>query len=196
MGSSAQRFAIGSTAASESVSDDPSVRTPNNYAEWIDLIERFRDGDDDALTAMARGSIEWTNVVAERWTKHLINALTVRIKAIQINLQRSLDRAAGDTFAISSALIDARRRLGPLRGLTTIECLDVRVRALLTDELNRWARETQESLEKGAKRPGSSDGRLLKAFRDNALTGSVEGSLPRPNAECGVSTSRHRRIIL
>jgi hypothetical protein len=170
---------------------------PTTYSEWVTLLERFSEGDDGCLEPMGRGSISWANVVAERWTAQLTQTFTSRLKQIQNQLQRSLDRAAGDTFATSRALLDARRALSPLRILATLPCLEERLHTFLTGELDRWARETQQSLEKSARNVRHDNGRLLKAIRDTALT-----SAPGPTStelhptETLDSHPRSRRIIL
>ena len=170
---------------------------PRTYAEWVALLDRFRDGDDSGLEGMRQGSIEWTNIVAERWTRQVADALSVRLQNLSKRLQRSIDQARGDTFAISKALLDARRSLAPLWQLAALPCLDDRLRTHLTDELSRWARQSQESLEKGVRDPRR-DARLLKVLRDHALTAAPT---PKPlSAADQVSTtdqvSRTRRVIL
>lgn len=143
---------------------------PHTYAEWAPLIERFGAGDDSALERMRAGTIEWTNIVAERWTSRLSDALTARLKQVSKQLQLALDRAAGDTFAISRAMLGARRSLAPLHAATSLPCLPENLRAHLADELRRFVSETQNSLETGAKRLRHDDGHVLKALRDNPLT--------------------------
>src|SRR5258706_353072 len=117
---------------------------PSEYASWLPLLDRFRDGDDSVLALMQQGSIGWTNVVAERWTQQVSSAVSVRLTGISKMLQVGLERARGDFFAISRALLDARRALQPVRQFATLPCLPENLMSHLKSEVERWARETQE----------------------------------------------------
>jgi uncharacterized coiled-coil protein SlyX len=162
-------------------------------------LDRFRDGDDSVLDSLRGGTIEWTNVVAERWTRQIADCLTARLQSLSKQLQTSLDRARGDYFAISNALLITRRALTPLRGFVIMLALPADVRAHLESELNRWATETQKSLERHAEGVRHDQGRLLKTIRDHSLTAAAE---PPPPAHSNQSMpeaphpGRGRRIIL
>lgn len=174
---------------------------PRTYAEWVLLLDRFRAGDqeDEALlAAMHQGALDWTNVVAERWTRQLAATLTARLTALSKNLQRGLDQSRGDTFAISQAMIKAKRALAPLAALTSLPFLNEQVRQHLNSELSRWARETQESLERGAREDRTDRARFLKLLRDHALVVPAPSStqltadpVPAPDV-----IGRPRRLLL
>lgn len=173
---------------------------PRTYAEWVVLLDQFRDNDqqdDVLLESMRQGSLDWTNVVAERWTRQMADTLSARLRTLSKHLQRGLDQARGDQFAISQALLKARRALVSIYALTSLPCLDERVRAHLSAELTRWTRETQDSLEKGARQERSDGGRFLKLLRDHSLVPVVASPQsnfdPAPVPEVG---GRPRRVIL
>jgi hypothetical protein len=171
---------------------------PQSYAEWLPLLDRFCAGDDSALEPMQCGSIEWTNVVAERWTRHVADSLSTRLQALSKQLQTGLDRARGDYFAISNALLLARRGLAPLRAFINLPALPADVQNHLTSELNRWATETQKSLEHHAEGVRNDQGRLLKTIRDHPLTAVID-TPPAPStrtSDCPNPPGRGRRIIL
>lgn len=171
---------------------------PQSYAQWLALLDRFRDGDDSVLEAMRHGSIEWTNIVAERWTRQVTDALTGRLKALSKQLQAGLNRAGSDSFAISNALLGARRSLAPLRAFVAMPCFPDNVRAHLGHELERWVAETQHSLEKSATEIRLDKGQLLKAIRGNPLNATVECEQGGTNSKAVPATSppRGRRVIL
>jgi hypothetical protein len=175
------------------------MNPPSTYAEWLPLLDQFRSGDDSVLDAIRGGSIEWTNVVAERWTRQVTDSLATRLQALSKQLQTSLDRARGDYFTISNALLSTRRGLSPLRHFVTMSASPEDVRDYLASELERWATETQKSLERHAEGVRHDQGRLLKTIRDHPLTKVPEGQTnlrPTPSSEGGVPPSRGRRIIL
>jgi hypothetical protein len=172
---------------------------PCTYAEWLPLLDKFREGDDSVLDALNGGTIEWTNVVAERWTRQVAESMTTRLQALSNQLQKGLDRARGDYFAISNALLMARRALTPLRIFVSIPALPPDVRAYLESELHRWASETQKSLERHAEGVRQDQGRLLKTIRDNSLTAVAAPSPSTPGDQCvdqAPPVGRGRRIIL
>lgn len=170
---------------------------PREYASWLPLLDRFRDGDDTVLELMRQGSVEWSNVVAERWTSRVASAMEARLKAVSQQLQLGFNRAGGDIFAVGCSLLNARRALQPLRHFALIPCLPEKVSDHLKSELERWIRETQETLEKNAREIRTDNGRLLKAIRDNSLAKSAENNLsPSSTAAETPPARKGRRIIL
>lgn len=172
-----------------------AANPPRTYAEWTVALDRFRAGDDSVLPAMAQGTIEWTNVVAERWTRQVADALTARLQAVSRQLQANLDRSGGQAFTIANALVTARRSLAPLHLLAGLPCLPGNVREHLRGELRRWAAETQALLEKGVAQ-ARDNGRTLKAMRDNPLTAPVSAAAPMAEPPPPEQAGPRRRIIL
>ena len=172
------------------------MNPPKTYAEWLPLLDRFRAGDDAALYALKSGTIEWTNIVAERWTRQVSDTLTTRLQSLSTQLQIGLDRAGGDYCAISNSLLIARRALVPLRELASMSAIPSDVQRHLDTELNRWAGETQESLERHAEGCRNDQGRLLKTMRDHTLT-AVTALAPLSLVPAGVTPPAHYcRVIL
>jgi hypothetical protein len=158
------------------------------------LLDRFRAGDDTVLDTLNSGTIEWTNVVAERWTRQVSDTLTARLQSLSKQLQTGLDRAGGDCFAISNSLLMARRALAPLRAFAGMSSIPADVQRNLESELNRWAGETQKSLEGAAERVRNDQGRLLKTMRDHSLTAVTE---PAPHVSAAENQpAPYRRVIL
>jgi hypothetical protein len=174
-----------------------AVSAPATYAEWVPLLERFRDGDDSVLELLLAGTLEWTNVVAERWTARVADAFEARLKTVTSRLQLALDRSRGDAFSVSQALLGARRALSPLHTAAAMSCAPESVREHFAAEVARFAAQTQESLEASAQRNRADV--LLKALRDNPLTIVVPVSLSRETESATVTTAQAgpgRRILL
>jgi len=174
-----------------------AVSAPTTYAEWVPLLERFRDGDDSVLELLIAGTLEWTNVVAERWTTRVAEAFDARLKAVASRLQSALDRARGDAFSVSQALLGARRALAPLYAAAAMSCAPENIREHWTSQVARFAARTQESLETSARRNRAD--LLLKALRDNPLTVIVPAALSRETDSDAVApahAARGRRILL
>ena len=92
------------------------------------------------------------------------------------------------------------RGLAPLRSFVTIPVIPDNVRSYLDAEVNGWAAETQESLERHAEASRHRDnGQLLKALRDNPLSAAFAQPPPPIGAIAQLEAnppSRGRRIIL
>jgi hypothetical protein len=171
---------------------------PHSYAAWLPLLDRFQEGDDSVLVFMQQGSIEWSAVVAERWTFQVSSALGNRLAMLSRQLQLGLDRSRSENFAVSGALLNARRSLHRLREFASIPCLPDNVRSHLQSEIDRWAKETQRVLEENAAKIRTDNGLLLKTLRDNPLTtiaiATEQGAIASPDA--GDKPVRGRRVIL
>jgi hypothetical protein len=169
---------------------------PRSYAGWLPLLDRFKDGDDSVLDLLREGSIEWTSIVAERWTAQLSSALERRLTMLSKQLQLWLDRSRGESFAVAGAVLNARRCLDRLREFASIPCVPDNVKSHLTSEIDRWAMETQKVLEENAAKIRTDHGRLLKTFRDNPLTAPGSGNEPQTVSSDIKPVQRGRRVIL
>ena len=169
---------------------------PRAYAGWLPLLDRFKDGDDSVLDLLREGSIEWTSIVAERWTAQLSSALERRLTMLSKQLQLWLDRSRGESFAVAGAVLNARRCLDRLREFAAIPCVPDHVKSYLSGEIDRWASETQKVLEENAAKIRTDHGRILKAFRDNPLTSHGSANEPPKISPDTQPAQRGRRVIL
>lgn len=172
---------------------------PTTYASWQELLDRFRAGDDSVIAALEGGRIEWSPGMAERWTCRMNEALADRLRALSSQLQKDLDRARGVRHEIESALIRAGRGIDPLARFCRLPCAPAEVRSHLLGELERWSRQTRESLESNLTREHSDQGVLLRSVRAAAARLEIPPgpALAAPAPSSGEpSTSNHRRRIL
>lgn len=172
---------------------------PTTYAAWQDLLDRFRTGDDGVIAALEGGRIEWSPGVAERWTYRMNEVLADRLRALSSQLQKDLDRARGDRHGIESALVRAGRGIDPLARFCRLSCAPANVRSRLLGELERWARQTRDSLESSLARERGDQGVLLRSIRAAAArleipSEPVSGS-PAPSSGEPSTPDRRRRIL-
>lgn len=178
-----------------------SQAPPGTYAEWLPLLDEFASGDDSVITLMRSGSIVWSSVVAERLTVRVDAALNTRLSKLNSKLQKGLDRSAGDLFAVSRALLDARRELKVLHDFGALPCIPPSVQNHLQAQVVRFVSECQTQLERSASQIRHDGGRLLKVIRDNPLrlpaTDFIEvSSLSQQNSKDTSPPARGRRVIL
>lgn len=169
---------------------------PRSYAAWLPMLDRFKEGDDSVLYLLREGTIEWSSIVAERWTAQLSLALEKRLSALSRQLQLGLDRSRGEAFALAGALLNARRSLDRLREFASIPCVPDNVKSYLSSEIDRWATETQKVLEENAAKIRTDHGRILKTFRDNPLTARSSATEPQKTSSDAQPAQRGRRVIL
>jgi hypothetical protein len=163
---------------------------PTTYAAWASLLDRFAEGDDAVLGALHDGKLEWTAIVAERFTRRITEAFNSRLKRAVSGLQRELDGSRGNAQVIGQGLIRARTQLGPLASLAALPVLPGEVRDHLRAELERLIRQTQASLERSA---AGSQG-LLDVLRTHALKPPAPTASPPANLPA--ATGPARRNIL
>jgi hypothetical protein len=175
---------------------------PTTYAAWQELLDRFRAGDDGVIAAFEGGRIEWSPGMAERWTCRMNEVLADRLRALSSQLQKDLDRARGDRHGIESALVRAGRGIDPLARFCRLPCAPAEVRSHLLGELERWSRQTRESLESNLARERGDQGTLLRSVRAAATRLEIPpepasaAPAPSPSPSFGEpSTSGRRRIL-
>lgn len=172
------------------------------YAEWAACCDRLLKGDcdDETLTGMATGGIEWTSGVAERITKRIYEVFDRRLKLLAEQFQRDLDRARGHETLLTNALIGIRKNLVPLVRLSSLPAFPEMVSQSLKQSLQQYAERTQASLEDS----GRSDrtGRLLNIIKRTPVcvplveTPPAGRSTQQTQCQPGVEgNSRLRRII-
>jgi hypothetical protein len=162
---------------------------PRQYAEWAAALERFAAGDDDAISEMEGGSLDWTAVAAERFTRRLHDAFFARLQDVQRRLGRHLDAARGDETRLAQALVGARHLLAPLARVARLPVLAESVRTHLYGELTRMAQSTQQSLESSARADRLRGERLLAVVRRNPIR--VPGAAEPAPAAAQPADARH-----
>jgi hypothetical protein len=169
---------------------------PRQYAEWAAALDRFAQGDDATIDEMERGTLEWTAVVAERFTQRLHDAFFTRLQDAQRALGRQLDAARGDEARLAQALVGTRHLLAPLARVARLDVLPEPLRTHLAGELARMASSTQQSLEQSARADRHRGERLLAVVLRNPIR--VPGASPAPAAPDAApsSTGGRRPIIL
>lgn len=171
---------------------------PRQYAEWAAALDRFAAGDDASIDAMEQGTLEWTAVVAERFTQRLHDAFFSRLQDAQRRLGRHLDSARGDETRLAQALVGARHLLAPLARVARLVALPENVRTHLHGELTRLAENIQQSLEASARADRRAGERLLAVVRRNPIRvpGGPEPSAATHPAETRPATPGARRPII
>jgi len=145
------------------------MRAPTTYSEWIDVIAKFKNREDDetTLALMQRGTIDWQSGVAERFAKRLIDAVNYRMNEATDRFQREMTRAYGQERAIVQALIALRRELSFLAKAINIPAIPEKDRAQYVQLVYSQADSIQKSLEDSSR--SDRTGKLTSIIRNNRV---------------------------
>lgn len=146
------------------------IPTPHTYSEWVDILTVFknRTDDEDVLTAMQSGTVEWQSGVAERFSKKLVDAVNFRMNNATDKFQKDISRAQGrGESAIIQAIISLRKEL-----IFLVKAIDLP--ALPDSERNHYrnlvieqADKIQKSLEDSARTDRS--GKISSIVRNHKV---------------------------
>jgi hypothetical protein len=165
------------------------------YAQWSDWLARYAAGREtvpvDSLPAVSVEQIG--SVAAARLCQRCGEALNLRLGRWSESFARDLERARS-AQDLRMALRSARRRLEPLRALSSTALLFEELRTELTERLEQALKEMQQDLERHARGAGTDREVMLRIVReqplDRALTVLALGESGEP------PSSRPARQIL
>ena len=146
-----------------------TVSVPHTYAEWATVLDMFKNKDDDenVLSAMMQGTVEWQSGVAERFSRKLVDAVNYRMNTATDKFQKEMLRSAGQERVIVSALLALRKELAFLSKAITLPALPEKDRAQYKSLVISQADKIQQSLEDSAKKDRT--GKLLSIVRNNKV---------------------------
>lgn len=165
---------------------------PQTYAEWCNCLNYLNDSryDHEIKNILSEGTLSWTSGVAERFSERLATVFNERLKECAQRLNRTISHNY-DEASLLTGLLAARRTLSFLYEIATLECFPELLQKHLTDELERYANQTQSSLENSAL--ADRTGKLLSLIKHNSILNYSEmsilsGSL-KSNSQCNESNN-------
>jgi hypothetical protein len=171
-----------------------ALKPPAVYAEWVPLLDRFAAGEDDVLSLMQGGSIQWSNVVADRWIRTASAALSLRLDRLSQETQRRLARSRGE-FDVLGVLRWVTSQLVPLAAFATLAPLRPDVRDHFDETCRRWVESTQASLIASSSR-AADQGQLARSLRAAALRWPpVAGAVGEAAAPPAAGGSHPRQVL-
>lgn len=146
-----------------------TISSPHTYSDWVVILDMLKERlDDEAiLQAMLQGTIEWQSVVAERFTKKLIDVINYRMNCASDKFQREMSRAYGQEGAIVQALLALRKEMCFLSKAINIPAIPEKDRQQYYQLVVNQANNMQNSLEDSAKKDRS--GKLSSIVRNNKV---------------------------
>lgn len=130
------------------------MTAPQNYSEWIILLDQLKNKTDDTevVEAMKQGTIPWQSGVSERFIKKLVDAVNIRMNSASDRFQRDMNYAAGREGSIVQALLALRKEMALLADVMNIPAIPEADRAQYVALVKAQADNMQNSLEDTAKK--------------------------------------------
>lgn len=147
------------------------IKVPNTYAEWVNVLDilKAKTDDEEVLTVMQKGTIEWQSGVAERFSKKLIEVINNRMNGASDKFQKNLGKANGEERVIVQALLALRKEMKFLSVAIDLPALPDKERIQYKQLVLEQADKMQFSLEESAKKDRS--GKLSSIVRNHKVNG-------------------------
>lgn len=146
-----------------------AIAPPKTYSEWVAVLDmlKAKSNDDDVLSAMQKGTIEWQSGVAERFAKKLIDVINYRMNVASDKFQKEMSRSNGQERAIVQALLALRKEMCFLSKAINLPAIPEKDRQQYYQLVISQANSMQSSLEDSAKKDRS--GKLASIVRNNRV---------------------------
>jgi len=146
-----------------------SITPPKTYSEWVTVLDmlKSKECDEDVLSAMQNGTVEWQSGVAERFTKKLIDTINFRMNAATDKFQKEIMRSNGQERNIIPALLALRKEFSFLSTAINLPAIPEKDRNQYYSLVISQANSVQRSLEDSAKKDRT--GKLASILRNNKV---------------------------
>lgn len=145
------------------------IKPPKTYSEWVTALDilKAKTDDEEVLSAIQNGSIEWQSGVAERFTGKLSDVINHRMNAAIDKFGNEISRSGGQERCIVQALLSIRKELRFLSKAVNIRAIPETTRNQFCDIVLSQAKNVQTSLEDSAKLDRT--GKLASIVRNNRV---------------------------
>jgi len=146
----------------------------STYSDWskiFDEIDTWEIGhvDENLMTSIENGKIEWLDGVAQRMTLRLTELINKRSNKLNAFYNKRL-QASYNAFDISNLLITFRKELVFLKRISNIPILPDELKKNLTSEIISYANKTQKALEDSVKHDLSGEvKRVILSYKVNNI---------------------------
>lgn len=152
----------------EASQSSTEIQSPRTYAQWADLLEKLKEGDQDTevIAAMQKGTLQW-DAIAERFSARLTDALNTRMNKELKKFQTSLTRGGPQEQQIVQSLLNMRRVMSRLGQAANIPAIPEEYRKKYVALVQEQADKIQDSMENSAK--SDRTGLLARIIKNNKV---------------------------
>ncbi len=132
------------------------MKSPSSYFDWCKIFDEIEDWeighiDENLISVMENGTIDWTDGVSQRITLRLINLVNNRLQKLNEFYNKRL-AISFNSFDLTSVLIVFRKEIIFIKRLDSLPMLPKELREELVKDITNYAKKTQQSLEDNAKK--------------------------------------------
>lgn len=172
---------------------------PTTYLEWVDLLDKFGNGDDSVLRILNEGSFNIDAGTASRFYIRVEEAYKKRKNNWLERFQRSFQTynfKNEDEFEI--ALRNGKQNLCILKSFVTLQCLPEDLRNTLHKDLEEFVDEIKNTLKTNASKMPHSRDRVIISINNfdlNTSSLSFNSNNIATNKPKNIFPSSGRKII-
>lgn len=173
------------------------MKKPVTYADWVEVFERFGNGNDGVFEEMDAGSFELDAGTAQRFYTKAEEAYKKRKQNWLENFHRSFQTQnikSADDFGI--ILLTGKKNLTPLLKFSNSKGLPEDLKNFLKKDLAEFVAEIKKSLKENISKTDNSKEKMLININSFSLTEIAEQSQPPVSSKNNEeSTPTMRKII-
>jgi hypothetical protein len=145
------------------------LKPPTSYSDGVTCFEILSkaDRDEELLAIAAKGTVPWTQGIAERFAKRLMNAISERLQKAISQFAKDLQRASGEEYAVVQAILSIRRQIRYLLQFVKLPVFPEEISKTFTEEIEKNAQNIQDQILQEVKK--DPDGRLIRVVQHTPI---------------------------
>jgi len=172
------------------------MKKPVTYADWVEVFERFGNGNDGVFEEMDAGSFELDAGTAQRFYTKAEEAYKKRKQTWLEKFQRSFQTQnikSADDFGI--ILLTGKKNLMPLLKFSNSKGLPEDLKKVLKKDLAEFVTEIKKTLKENISKSDNSKEKMLITINSFSLPEIAEQSQPPVSAKNDEDSTPTRRNI-
>ena len=145
------------------------INPPKTSYEWNKLLELIKEGsnDEEVLSAMQHGNIDWIGGVANIFVNNLLNAVDYRLQKGLKTFQQSFNYVGNNEGVFISNIRNFKNEIKFLYKLVSLKCIPEEERVKYQKLVQNNADKIQENLKKAS--AIDKTGRILYIIEKNPI---------------------------
>lgn len=172
------------------------MKKPSTYSDWVEIFERFGNGDDHVLEEMNSGNFDLDAGTAQRFYTKAEEAYKTRKKLWLEKFQRSFEiqnMKSADDFGI--LLLTGKKNLIPLSVFSNSKGLPEDLRTFFRKDLEEFVAEIKKTLKENLPNTSKDKERMILTINSFRLPENIEEKPDPNNNEGEKNASTGRKII-
>lgn len=172
------------------------MKKPVTYSEWVEIFERFANGDDAVLENMNSGTFDLDAGTAQRFYTKAEEAYKMRKKLWLDRFQRSFETQnikSADDFGM--ILLIGKKNLLPLSGFSEAKGLPEDLKTVFRKDLQDFVNEIKKSLKDNVPKAGNDKEKMLLTINSFRLPADIKLTTDEGADDSEQNAPTKRKII-